>query len=288
MTHGPDPQYRWYRADDLDHDSILVCFWLDWGEALGMKKFTRRGKSAVYRIRKSNRHFEDLPKWASPSLWRPIREDMWPYPLPEPVTILVPPERPEPVASPRKPKEAVDVTIHRYSEPGEISREEAEIRMIRFIRTEHVSPWHNPTGLRSGWPGYLDYLSEWAKSLEEAKKDATRDPTPRWEPTPRDITDSETVVKWFTSLNPPGLGRVRPRINDLQEVIIWRALEPAPSWAEIGDEMGVTDARDLYRRAMNAVHRVANGEPAFPHLNLPDPIEELRRRNRLWRERAGA
>lgn len=281
---GPDPLHRWYRPADLDHDSVLVFFWFPWGEGMGMKKFTRGGRSAGYRLRKSNRHFEDLPRWAIPELWRPLREDTWPWPLPEPVTLLSPPERPEPVASPRRPKEAIDVTIHRYSEPGAISRAEAEIRMIRFIRTDRVLPWSNPSGLVSGWN--IGQLSEWAKSLDEAAKDATRDPTPRWEPTPRDITDSETVLKWFMALNPPGLGR--ERINDLQEVIIWRAMEPTPSWGDIGGLMGCGDAADLYRRAMNAVHRAANGEPAFPHLNLPDPIAELRRRNRLYRERAAA
>lgn len=285
MTASPDPAHTWYLTGDLDLDGVLVMFWLQTGaQAPGLKKWVGRRRGVVYRLWVGPNRYEDIPRWAEPDLWRPISLERWPHALPEVAAVLQPePERVAPAASPRPPKEAIDVAIHRYSPPGEISRKEAEIRMIRFIRTERMTPWGDVTGLRPGWPGYL---SEWAKSLEESRKDATRDPAPRWEPTPRDITDSETVVKWFTSLNPPGLSREPVRINDLQEVIIWRALEPMPSWAEIGDEMGVTDARDLYRRALNAVHRVANGEPAFPHLNLPDPIAELRRRNRLWRERA--
>lgn len=284
MTPGPSPLHHWYRTSDLDHDGVLVMFWFDWGEGLGIKKFTRRGKTAVYRIRRSARHFEDLPKWAVPSLWRPIREDMWPYPLPEPVKVLTPPERPKPAASPRKQRNVVDVTIHRYSPPGEISREEAEIRMIRFIRTEQVTPWSNPTALRTGWPSVVYSLAGMIANWDEAHTYATEAPRPVWIPTPRDIADSEVVAKWFCALNPPGLGG--ERINGLQEVLIARALEPTPSWSEVGQIIGASDPKDLYRRALNAVHRAANGQPAFPGLDLPDPIEELRRRNRLYRERA--
>lgn len=284
MITGSD--HTWYYTGDLDLDGVLVMFLLQTGgQGPGIKKWVRRGKRVVYRLWVGPNRYEDIPRWAEPDLWRPIRPENWPHPLPDLSAVVQhAPEPVKPVASPRVPVPVIDVAIRHYSPPGEISRAEAEIRMIRFIRTDRVQPWANPSGLVSGWN--VGQISEWAKSLEEEKKDATRDPTPRWEPTPRDITDSETVLKWFMALNPPGLGR--ERINDLQEVIIWRAMEPTPSWPEIGELVGSSDAADLYRRAMNAVHRAANGQPAFPHLNLPDPIAELRRRNRLYRERASA
>lgn len=280
----PDPKFNWYRTSELDCEDLVIFYW-PWGEGIGMKKFTRRGR-AVYRIRRSLLRFEDMPKWATPSLWRPIREDLWPYELPEPAAVLYPPERPKPTVSPREPRETIDVTIHRYSPPGEITREEAEIRMIRFLRTEQVTPWSNPTALRIGWPAVVNSIAEMIASWDEARTYPINDPVPVWTPTPRDITDSEIVAKWFCALNPPGLGR--ERITDLQEVLIARASLPTPTWDEIALLIEHSDPKNLYERALNAVHRVANGLPAFPGLNLPDPIEELRRRNRLYRERVGA
>lgn len=286
MTDGPNPRFNWYRCDDLEADGELVIFWWPWGEGIGMKKWTRRGRKVVYRVRRTPKHFEDLPEWARPHLWRPLREDLWPYELPEPVPIRSMPEIPKPQVSPRKQREEIDVTITRYSPSGEISRREAEIRMIRFIRTERVTPWTNPTALRVGWPAVIASIAEMIASWDEAKTYPINDPRPSWTPTPKDIADSEIVVQWFCALNPPALGG--PKINSLQAVLIARANLPTPTWDEMAVLLDTDDPKGLYERALNVVERVANGQPAFPGVfrYIPDPIEELRRRNRLYRERA--
>lgn len=285
MSGGPDPKYEWFYVSELDVDGEPVIFWLPEGEVVGMKKWTRKGRYVTYRIRRKGfRDYVDLPKWAWPSLWRPMRQDLWPHPLPEPAVLMQMRELEKPKASPRVDPPSIDVTIHRYSPEGEISREEAEIRMIRYIRTEEVLPLSNPTALRIGWPAVFDSLSEVIARLEEGYSYPIDDPVPRWEPTPRDISDSHIVVKWFMALNPPGLGS--ERINSLQEALIFRAHLPTPTWGEMAVLLNTQDPHSLYERAVNAVHRAANGLKVFPHLNLPDPMEELRKRNRAWRQRA--
>lgn len=282
MTRGPDPRFEWFRTAELDVDGEPVIFWMPEGEVVGLKKWTRKGKSVSYRLRRTGRHYVDLPRFAWPSLWRPLREDLWPYELPEPVVLMDEPEVVKPKASPRRDPPQIDVTINRYSPPGDVSRSEAEIRMIRFIRTERVTPWETPTALRTGWPAVVDSLSVMIAEWDEARSYPIDDPVPAWVPTPKDISDSHVVGKWFISLNPPGLSG--KRINLLQRAIICRARMPTPTWGEMAVRIETDDPRGVYDRAVNAVHRAANGLPVYPHEDVTDPLEELRARNRAYRQ----
>lgn len=280
---GPDPRHEWFLVSELDVDGVPVIFWMPQGEVVGMKKWIRKGKAVSYRVRdKTGRDYVDLPRFAWPSLWRPLRQDLWPYPLPEPAVIQPDPEPVRPKASPRVDPPKLDVSINYYSPPGEISRREAEVRMIRFIRTEGVSPNDAPTALRVGWPSVADSLTTMIAAWDEGRSYPIDDPVPVWVPTPKDVSDSHIVHKWFISLNPPALGG--ERINSLQRALILRARLPTPTWADMALRLKTRDPEGLYERAVNAVHRAANGLEVFPGLKLPDPMEELRARNRAWRE----
>jgi hypothetical protein len=199
---------------------------------------------------------------------------------------------------PRPRARGIDVEGVTYSEPGQISLEEAEKRIVRALRTEQVMPAVRRGGTRVS--AGLTLLADWAKSPDELRKDATSE-APKWTPTPRDVTDAEMCMEWFAKLNPPEyeqkygvtvdleFGPCDRRPNRLQAVLVWRALQPPVSWKRIGEAIGVSGprAQQFYSQALSELHKVANGLPAFERLKVADQLALLRERNRHERLRRG-
>lgn len=286
-----------YHVSDLA-PNINVHLIIGGREVLGQKvqKHDRRLKRLViwYRVKHEGQWREDLPENATPVFWKPIK-DTYPYKLPDPVSPWriqsevawqsspVPPRRPKP--------KSMDVEMGRYSERPNISEHEAEIRMIRAIRTECVTPNRGVDGMKVSEG--LNALADWAAENIDAEAPE------RWEPTPRDVTDAEICMAWFARLNPPEftqrygetvylqLGPLDRKPNRYQAALVWRAIDPPVQWKRIADALGCSEptAQRYYERSLEAIADIANGRSVglFKSLGIrvKDQMQMVRERNRV-------
>lgn len=177
-----------------------------------------------------------------------------------------------------------------YAASGEpVSQEEVEGRVCRALLTLAVLPDPEQRFLYAGdkvnWPATADTAEEqrWQRENHD-----NLDPRPaRFEPRKQDIADARengAPLLWFARLNPPQL---RPRgaragfETGLQRIVRGHAL--GDSWRKLGAR-----AQDDYGKAIEALHRIANGRQPFPHVTLRDEMAELRQRNREHRNGGGA
>ena len=179
-----------------------------------------------------------------------------------------------------------------YAPPGHITREMAEGRVMRAILTDGLRPWKQDGVLTRAWP---QELIEWAEAQKRLAEDPKHDLRERFVPSPDDISDNLIAMRWFAALDPPQL---RPDgeytisadfVAD-QVVLILRALEPPYTWRQIANHELVpasshTDARRLYRRALERVWRAANGFEVFDHVRVRDELAALKDRNRAYKRR---
>lgn len=198
----------------------------------------------------------ELPVFAEPQGWRPIPGQRYPDPLPQPQTQMAEPNwRSDPV-DPSTPETPDDWEWPgEYSQPPRISREEAEVRLIRGLRTERSRK--SQAGSRNGGGGDMDSLLRLILRtqgrLEYEHKDKARAALPElgemWEPTRRDHGDWSTAVGWHNTLD-----------KAHQHVIRQRSYNPPYSFRLIGEGMGMSEsgARKVYAGAMDEVVVVAN------------------------------
>lgn len=220
------------------------------------KADTRRARSmVVWSIVRQDGRLQDLPPHAFPTFWRPINLAKWPDPLPEPYPIRrwePPAPEPTPIAEPAAPADNFEWP-GAYSEPGSISAQEAEIRLMRGLRTHGTRNLEGEGRIHI--PGYVDSILLVAKGeLVPEWKDPTdaRAIPVKWEATRRDHGDEPIVMDWYRALNPAQ-----------QFVVRRRAQLPAWSYRQIAEAPGSrfatwSQARDTYNAAIARVTRIAN------------------------------
>lgn len=260
-----------YSVENLFYDTEDLWLTIYDREVKGRVRFTGSGRRK-YRRYVSLRHTEDLPKHATPSLWRPVSD--WPYEFPETATLTIEQVRPVPKISEPVPPLHIGtgnfwphphVRLGRPTEKPECA-DEAEARYLRAVRThrqmtrEHVATpclWPKPLIVASQLVGkYLatsksgrlahfqndDYADFY---IDQSQLEAR--PVP-FEPTPRDVSEWElgTWVNW------------RPFTD--AALIESQAHNPPPSFYELADTLSTTVAaitrryegakEELYRRAI--------------------------------------
>lgn len=280
-----DDQIPRYPIEDLYHDTEDLWLTVYDREVRGRVRFTGAGKRK-YRRYVSLRHTEDLPKHATPTLWRPFSE--WPYELPEPAALTIEQVRSAPKIS--EPIPAIHlgngdfwphahIRLGRPNEKPECA-DEAEARYLRAVRTHRMME-RMPVRTGCVWPGPLmTKANEIAKFLEAAgrankdehKRDAAlakiyshlgfrsndvldfhvdiSDLRPRpapFVPTPRDVTEWE-LGRWIDWRPTTDAGLIESQ-----------AQNPPPSFYELADTLSTTVAaitrryeaakEELYRRA---------------------------------------
>lgn len=239
-------------------------------EVRGRVRFTGSGK-ARFRRYVDRRHTEDIPKHATPSLWRPFGD--WPYELPEPAALVKEQVRPAPkISEPVSPIHLgtgdfwphAHVRLGRPTEKPECA-DEAEARYLRAVRTNMLME-RVPTVHECVWPQpYVIESVLIVKTLAALKRDdlpwfrpGDRDDffidrselearVVPFEPTPRDVTEWE-LGRWKSW---------RPQTD--AGLIESQAQNPPPSFYELADTLSTTvsaitrryeSAKDeLYRRA---------------------------------------
>lgn len=180
-----------------------------------------------------------------------------------------------------------DSSLLTYSQPGEITRDEAEARILRAILTDGLRPWKQGERLRRAWP---QELIDWAEAQKTLAEDPRADTRERFVPSPDDISDSLVAMKWFAALDPPQLRReaILTEFTRDQVLLILRALEPPYTWRQIGrhelvGRVSHTQARRFYRDALERIWRAANGFKVFDHVTVRDELAALRERNRVFK-----
>lgn len=265
-----DDQIPRYPIEDLYHDTEDLWLTVYDREVRGRVRFTGAGKRK-YRRYVSLRHTEDLPKHATPTLWRPFSE--WPYELPEPAALTV-----EQVRTPPKISEPIPaihlgngdfwphahIRLGRPNEKPECS-DEAEARYLRAVRT-HRHMTRESVATPSLWPKPLIVASQLvAKYLETSKsgqlvhfrqddyddfyidRSSLEARRAVFDPTPRDVSEWE-LGRWI---------EWRPYAD--AGLIESQAQNPPPSFYELADTLSTTVAaitrryeaakEELYRRA---------------------------------------
>jgi hypothetical protein len=192
-------------------------------------------------VRRADGSYEDLPKWMAPTLFRPLRIERYPDPLPPPAALTgevdwrsahpvpMPPDDPLPLDWPRP-----------YASPPGISLEEVEVRVLRGLKTERaraVDGVHGP-------------LAKTSADVLAALQGGGAITVNPWEPTRIDIGDWETAVGWLQS------------VDKTYRTII-RAKSMDHSFRQIGERF-MTPGRDRhwvkyrYHTGMEEVWKVAN------------------------------
>src|SRR5690606_15145035 len=178
-------------------------------------------------------------RWGpEPSAWQPVDLAAWDLPLPEPISGPLPqravpwsrresrgrqagmiaqaeaaeairasvaaeigPDDAEEAPSPSGRPEQWwrDAALVPYSKPGEISHAEAEARVCRALLTDGLRPDNRLAPIARTIAALAEAVAETVSSAD------AEDRGPRFEPTPRDLADYLTAMRWFALLNPPEL-----------------------------------------------------------------------------------
>lgn len=218
---------------------------------------TRSARSkVVWSVVRQDGRLQDLPPHAFPTFWRPTNLANWPDPLPEPYPIRTwtPPPKPAPEAG--EPASKTDAFDWRgpYNVAGSIGVREAEVRLIRGLRTHGTRNLNGTERLIVG--AYVDSVVLVSRGVALAPEwkdpsDARAIPV-KWEATRQDISDEPIVMDWYRMLSP-----------QQQAVVRQRAQLPAWSFRQISEAPGSkfrswAHARDTYNAAIARVTRIAN------------------------------
>jgi hypothetical protein len=135
-----------------------------------------------------------------------------------------------------------------YSPPGEVTPLEAEGRLLRALLTWNTISAERPRAAPSN--------SAWiAAQIERVEREAGRRGAfwhARFQPTPRDVSDSEVVLDW--------VGGLWCRDDRYHAVLRMRAADPPYPWRAIADalECSVATARRVYAKAIESATKQAN------------------------------
>lgn len=268
---APEPE-PWYAPRDLTRYRVPVRVTWRGRVFRAFKAYDREARSFCWYVvtptgegvrleRPGTRRPEEV------EAWQPLGP--WPHPLPEPILAgrrLVHGARPRKSGSASAATalpEVPDLDIARYADPPDIPLTEAEVRIIRAIRTEgvRIERRPRPPASVSDWPAEL---LEFLRSQYEHGRVPHVAPAPRWQPTTADATDVERAMGWFAAIAPPAERRgawVPGQLSPHQKVLVWRAARPVWSFEWIGmrTRRSAQAAGKLYRGAVERIWRVANG-----------------------------
>jgi len=166
-----------------------------------------------------------------------------------------------------------------YSEPGRISKREAEGRVMRAIASDPFLRASDGTGLheRCIWNDLSDAD---VRALAEREAQMVRDFVVRFEPLPQDHRDYEIAIAWYAATCAAGVvsGTLVPN-----GILLLAADDRGLSYGEMAAKRGLKhsmQARRSYLAAIEEVWTVANG---FRHARSEARaarLEEIRHANR--------
>lgn len=258
--------------------------------------FVFQGANRVYLPEKKNRK-----AWGDqPEAWQPQYPDQWAHELPEAMSSPASGRMVNIRARKRMSDEAdatgdksddaggqwwLDPLQVTYSEKGNISRREAEARIMRAILTDGVSAFKR--GDVSGTAAALMEMGVMAHDEDTV----IRDLAPRFEPRPRDQSDHLVAMTWFAALAPVEMrhkNREAGSLNQAQKLLVWRAINPPYSWGDIGDYIKANRSTVRYRfkESLEMIFRAANGQRVYKHVTTVDQVAITRAENRAFRSRA--
>lgn len=206
-----------------------------------------------------------LPRDVEVTHWRPVEPASWPYPLPEPVYVRVAPQmwsagrRQHEIDRGQAPPAGDDDGAFEwpgpYSEPGSISRREAEVRLIRAIRTDGLRANADLAMLRNERAGQAEH--ELGGNVSAPERIV-------WKPTHRDVSDEGNGMAWFNALHPmrERAASGKRSLNVVQKIVALRSEQPQWSWRSIADALGRSHewSRQRFTEAMDTVWKVANAK----------------------------
>lgn len=277
MRDAADPDL-WYRIDDMPLERTPVRLLWAGRVVKAWRGFEPRTRRRCWVVPDTGGELHYWPPQGNallahgPEAWQPLEAAEWPHPLPEPMRRpsrdTAPPDAPAPEPPRRESAPAAarewwrDANAVLYQPPGHVSREMAEARVKRAILTHGMSASKHPGTMRDAWP---QILLDAARFIEA--QDPTSDGRLRFEPTPRDISDELTALRWFAALDPPRLRHkaIRDDFVPEQRVLILRALDPPFSFRMCGRFLGARSperARRLHEDAIDGVWRTANMQGA--------------------------
>lgn len=226
----------------------------------------------------------------APTLWQPVDPSLWQHALPEPVALSAPEWPPKPI-----PVETADwtrgdglwwrdATQLSYSLLGEISRTEAEGRVMRALNTNWRVQVESPRDQTNAELIARLGQERWLPTAE-SEEPLRHDWRPPFEPLGADLDDFLRAMAWFAALNPKELWHKRRKHGDYnraQAVLVYRAMDPPSSWGFIGTKWGVSGerVRQVYQSSLDKIVRAANGQPVFKHVAVRDPLLEVRAANK--------
>lgn len=226
-----------------------------------------------------------LAPGAKPIYFRPQDPTKWKAPLPDPVI----PAEPQMWSSTGHREDLAALMpepAQRWRDPSWVRYDDIAIEMVEARVMRAVAA----CGHYASTPQTRTFGAILADMAEENEFSAypTSDYVARFRPLPADIADFDTAMGWFSALNPPDLRTPGTEVwsfNRPQKAIAYRALDLPWSFGKIAEKWGITPdgARKAYVRAIEAVHRVASGLPAYAHVTPIDQIAALQERNRMAR-----
>lgn len=299
MSKQAEVSTKWYRADDLPPPfGILVR--ISW---TGYEVTAKRMKDNVWR----NARGEKLPIGDEPVIYQPLKPESWVAALPEPFERAAPrmytsrtafsaveaaeaaelasemeadrrdASRTADETSTTQAKRGArrlqwwrDASLITYSEPGAISKREAEGRVMRAIASDGFHQRADGLGLHES-AALVDLSDDQRAALDGLAQPASV--IDHFQPLGQDHDDYLTAMSWYAAA--PNM------------VLRLMASDLAFSWREIGERLAVSRqaAQQRHKRAIDAVWTVAN---EYRHAGAAlryERIERVRRENREFHRR---
>lgn len=251
---------------------------------------------------------KEAARWGEePDAWRPIKPELWKEPLPEPLPACEPrmwssrtkfqaveeaeaadlaremeADRESARAgagrgrrkdAPPEPQWWLDPSLVTHRDPPNISRREAEGRLMRAfvaMRAESMSYGSDRT--------FADVLAGAVRTVPTGRADATSDGYVFAQPTSADGGDEMLLaLGWFTTLDNGRHDAARGAW-----ALELRAIEPALTWRAIARQMHVSEdeARFLHGAALDELVLIANGKPTAAARRQAGKLEAVREANR--------
>lgn len=187
------------------------------------------------------------------------------------------------ISDPILPKESGawwrDATRIRYEQPGSITKEMAEGRIMRAVA--HCGKGE---GLTIPVSSFSAILARMAEKKEQYREVGFSDIVHKLQAFPQDHQDFLQAMSWFVALDPPCARQQKPwAFATDQRILMWRSLDVPLSWDVIAHKIGKTHheyARKEYDRIIVRVAAIANANvgPA------DDLMKDLRERNRAAKQ----
>lgn len=311
------PDAPWYAMEDAPPGRLMVRLFWNARQFVAARIWHAKGKRWRWATIDGNGDYRSLPpggkrgeSWPDePQCWQPIDPKQWTWPagrdVPTPLPVQVTPRLVD--IRPRKHDERLpvddcagnrtpagngnhgydwwrDASAISYAAIGTVSLRMTEGRLMRALA--HCGE----TRPRGRQPTTRTMDAEIAACMQEMEANDSRVVAARFKALPQDHSDFDIAMAWFAALNPPELWHKRREpwsLNRLQWVLIYRALDVPLTFAEIAHEFHVKQSRAhvLYRDAIEACWRVANGKSAYKHLSKLDRMAALRERNTFHHRR---